>query len=515
MNSQTNKIVNLSYLILNKIIRYLNDNIDIICFSLVCKRWYNDRDKYLIFNTDRINLFSLHNSTDTNQCYQHFKLPSYYNIFKKSIQLKMNCILTIGDENFSVKYDYFYDELNKLTSIPCNVSDIYIQFYDSLPKDEKEYLDRLLSESQSLTDLNGCSTLKYGLPKSIKSLSLIEFDEILVKGSLPNSLQELYIDDIYQEILPGVLPDGLLSVTLDRYHYEILPGLLPNGLEKLSLEGYHLEIQPGVFPSSLKSLSLLSYERNSIDSTSWEDSIEMKSYFPISWFQAISSLSNLQTLILDFKYKKQEANIFNLKYLSPNIVSLVIKIPNIVLKGTMPTSLKRINLGEFRFKIDEIFPETNQYHLESFEYRNNCFIPMPPNIKINNLSVSGESKQSTIALPSGVRSIFLNIKWSGSKKKKIVFSDNDVTDQTSRRSLKLLRLPTFIEGPPKFELPNTIEYLDIGYNELDDISEFIPSTLKTLVFSVQSNININIPNDFEYEHSFKLVSNLKDQLFKP
>ncbi|EFA75844.1 hypothetical protein PPL_10899 [Heterostelium album PN500] len=107
MNNQTDKIVNLSHLILNKIISYLDDNIDRICFSLVCKRWYNDRDKYLIFNTDSINLFKLKN-TVINQNHKQFKLPSYHNIFLKSIRSKTDCTLLIGKAKYYHSYDYHF-----------------------------------------------------------------------------------------------------------------------------------------------------------------------------------------------------------------------------------------------------------------------------------------------------------------------------------------------------------------------------------------------------------------------
>ncbi|EFA75779.1 hypothetical protein PPL_10834 [Heterostelium album PN500] len=90
----------------NMCVSFLKDNIDIICFSLVCKRWYNDRDKYLIFNTDNINIFSV-NTNDINQNHNHFKLPSYNNIFMKSIQSKIDFTLVIGYNKYHI-YDYQY-----------------------------------------------------------------------------------------------------------------------------------------------------------------------------------------------------------------------------------------------------------------------------------------------------------------------------------------------------------------------------------------------------------------------
>ncbi|EFA75783.1 hypothetical protein PPL_10838 [Heterostelium album PN500] len=67
---------------------------------------------------------------------------------------------------------------------------------------------------------------------------------------------------------------------------------------------------------------------------------------------------------------------------------------------------------------------------------------------------------------------------SGSDENNINFGFDGDNDQTC--SLRELRLPTFIDGPPKFKLPTTIEYLDIGNNDLDDILHLLPPTLNTL-----------------------------------
>ncbi|EFA75812.1 hypothetical protein PPL_10867 [Heterostelium album PN500] len=549
----------------NKKLFIENDNIDIICFSLVCKRWYNERDKYLIFNTDLINLFALKN-TNIYQNNEHFKLPSYHNIFLKSIQSKMNCKLVLSKSLYQYqKYDYHYgkltvlmynyeDDSRKLKSIPSNVSTIY-----NYTENIQENIYRLLSESQSVTKFDGCGTLKYGLPKSIKSIRFkYDFDEPLVKGSLPNSLEVLKFNaPIEQEIPPGVLPDGLVKLTLTNYEFVIPPGVLPNGLYKLNLDsceyeippgvlpyglrklnlssyqyevrpgvlpsgllelilgckheiqagvlpnglqkftldGYQYEIQPGVLPSSLKHFSLCDTPLNddlqyTIDSTTFEDSVLMKSCLPISWLQAISSLSNLQSLdIYVPKHNRQDITVFNVNYLPRTLESLYLRLQSkdSVLKGTMPTSLRIFHLDHCQFKVDEIFPETKQYYFEVFDFGNDNILPIPSNIKIDTLFISGEPRESTISLPSRIRSISLFMEVSGSNENIFDFGN---TDQTC--SLKELRLPTFKEGAPKVKLPNTIEYMDIGKNFLDDL-HLIPPTLNTLVFRNLSKINNTVP----------------------
>ncbi|EFA77924.1 hypothetical protein PPL_08568 [Heterostelium album PN500] len=488
MNNQKDKIVNLSHLILNKIISYLDDNIDRICFSLVCKRWYNDRDKYLIFNIDSTDLFTL-NTTDFKQYHKHFKLQSYHNIFIKSIQSKTDCSLYIGYKNYD-NLDYHYDD--------------------------QEYLYRLISESQSVTTLNGCSTLKYGLPKSIRSLTFNNFDEPLVKGSLHNSLEVLDFQDFNQEILPGVLPDGLRKLTLNSYQYEIQAGVLPCGLREFiltcydfeikagvlpvgllefSLESsisYQYDIQPGVLPLSLEYLSLDSYEapEDPVTVQPPPSRVDLQysseSCLPISWLQAISSLAKLQTLSVYFQYQVggEDATIFNINYLPRTLKSFNFIMSGTVLRGTFPTSLKKYYIGVCQFT-DELFPRTLQYHLASLEYENKILLPIPSNISIDELIMRGDSNEPKITLPSCVKKIkFYLTNTSG----KII----DFDDQSC--ALRELHLLNFQGGLPQVNLPNTIELLDLGWNDLNETLHLVPSSVKTLIFSKQSEINITIPN---------------------
>ncbi|EFA75764.1 FNIP repeat-containing protein [Heterostelium album PN500] len=531
MNNQTDKIVNLSHLILNKIISYLDDNIDIICFSLVCKRWYKDRDKYLLFNTDSIDLFSL-NTTDINQNHKHFNLPSYQNTFMKSVQSKTDCLLVIGYKTYH-NYDYHFDDARNLKSIPSNVSVVSLDT-DIVIQQNQEYLYRLLSESQSVTMLKGCRTLKYGLPKSIKSIEFHNFNEPLVQGSLPNSLEVLdFGRGFKQEILPGVLPNALRTLTLNNYDYEIqpgvlpvgllefslnfynfllkpgvlpvgllkcylysynfeiIPGVLPQGLLNFSLEssnGYQYQMQPGVFPSSIEFLSFENYSQPNQEDLQYS----AESCLPISWLQEISTLPNLQSLFIYFPYQEGDGNtIFNVNYLPPTIKSFDFIVPRTILRGTMPTSLKKFYFEDYTFK-DEIFPETSQYHLELLEYENKIIHAIPSNIKINEIIVRGNSKEQKITIPSGVGKIKFYIDWSNSNGKIMDFDDNGATNDQSC-SLRELCVFSF-KDRPKVNLPNTIELLDLGWSDLNETLDLVPSSVRTLVYKYQSHINITIPN---------------------
>ncbi|EFA75778.1 hypothetical protein PPL_10833 [Heterostelium album PN500] len=442
------------------------------------------------------------------------------------------------------------DDLRCLKSIPSNVTTVYVTTKYDLEADQ-EYLYRLILESQSVTVLNGCNTLKYGLPKSIKSIIFNNFNEPLFKGSLPNTLEIINFEDRFfkQEILPGVLPVGLHKLYLNnyqhliqagvlpvglrvlslfKYQHEILPGILPVGLKRLSLSFYGFEIKPGVLPDGLREFSFgssfgfqydiqpgvlpSSLEYLSIDSfnppvepveTNLEDlQYSGKSFLPISWLQAISSLSNLQSLsIYIFHEVGHDNTIFNVNYLPPTLKTFYFTLRGTALRGTMPTSLKSIYL-DCQYNINEIYPETKKYHLEFMECENNIIKLIPSNIKIDELIIRGESREPKITLPTGFGKIKLSFILTDLKDSTIEFGREDTIDH-SLCSLRELHLPTFKDGPPKIvKLPNTIEYLNIGNNDLNDILHLIPSSLNTLVFDKQSEINISISN------TIKSITNL-------
>ncbi|EFA74919.1 hypothetical protein PPL_11953 [Heterostelium album PN500] len=493
-SNQIDKIfVNLSHLILNKIISYLDENIDRICFSLVCKRWFNDRDKYLIFNTDYICINS-NNNNDITHNHKLFKLPSYNNIFNKSIQSKTDCSLFIGATRFLFGvYDFYYDKYTDLKSIPSYISMI------TLPSEisDIEYFYQLLLESQSVTTLNGCHTLRYGLPKTIKTLSFSHrFNELLVKGSLPSSLEVLgFHNSFKQAIQAGVLPEGLLEFNLYSidYQFEFQPGVFPSSLKTLNLFYYRNTIKAGVLPENLECLYY------SGECTSLKDGVLPKSLkklvnVPMTWLQAISSLPNLE--IIHFFQIKKVISTLNLDLLPPSLK--VLKFKQFKLIGTMPTSIKSLCIVECEFQFEEIFPETLQYHFESLQYLSDRILSIPPNVKIDKLIINGsiDQKNCSLSLPSGISSTRLDMTLDQGDG----FLRIDGNDQTT---LKELRLP-YSDIQPRAFIPNTIKELDIGDNSLIYCLDLIKSidSIKTLMFSKFPKIEIISPE------SFKTINNI-------
>ncbi|EFA74916.1 hypothetical protein PPL_11950 [Heterostelium album PN500] len=471
----SDKIVNLSHLILNKIISHLDQNIDRICFSFACKRWFNDRDKYLIFNTDNICINS-DNNNDITQNHKHFLLPSYNNIYLKTIQTKTDCSLYFGykDTHTKFRYDFFYDS-------------------------ELKCLHRLLNESQSLTTLIGCCTLKYGLPTTIKTIMFhSSFNEKLVRGSLPSSLEVVdFGDNFDQEIPPGVLPEGLLVFTINNRHYqhEIQPGVFPSSIKTINLINYSMPIKAGVLPTNLDNLRYTYGVERPLELPKSLKYLEICG--PNTSLKRLSLLTNLQTLLVhQFNNGKPTLDI---NCLPPTIRELEFK--RYRLKGTMPTSIRRIFMEECEFQFNEIFPETLQYYFEVFKYSIATIVSIPSNIKIVHLEVYGSSNEPIISLPSGIESIYLSGQLNNEKEHLLDCDGDRGVGGPSDKPVLLreLRLPLFKKVKPNFNLPHTVEVLDVGMNDLNDILPVVPSTptIKTLGFSKQSAINIIIPNNIK------------------
>ncbi|EFA86818.1 hypothetical protein PPL_00623 [Heterostelium album PN500] len=315
----------------------------------------------------------------------------------KSIQSKTNCKLDIGSKSsqYSI-YDYHYDDIKKLNSIPSNVSNIYISTDDGT-----EYLHTLISASQSVTMLVGCRTFKYGLPVPLRYLQLdYNFDEPLLyleddsnqeipPGVLPDLLRTITLYSYPYEIPQGVLPKSLHTINLYSYQYDILPGALPNGLRKLSLYHYHNEIQLNLLPNSLRTINLYSYQH------------EIRPCV-------------LPNGVLEFNLHSHEYDI------RPGVLPdglqkiTIIKYKHEIQPGVLPSSLKILF-------VDEIFPETMRYHLEVLEFKKHIMPQIPSNIKIDKLKLTAELGKSVISLPSGVKSINFFMDLSNSKDKIIDF----------------------------------------------------------------------------------------------
>ncbi|EFA76631.1 actin related protein 2/3 complex [Heterostelium album PN500] len=280
------------------------ENIDRICFSLVCKRLYNERDKYLSFNTDSINIGGCDN-VFIQYNHPHFKLPSYDSTLRRSIQSKNDCNLYISsDIDISLNdFSFRYKNIKTLESIPTFITNLIISVKVHR-EDESEHIYKLLSKSESVRQLIGCHTLKYGLPKSLESLVFThDFNEPLVRGSLPNGLKSLHFGVRFnQPLQKGILPESLSSLAFcgGAFQHVFEPGMLPSSLKTLFLTEYTQTFKMGALPHHLEFLSY-SGARTVLAKGILPTTIHTLRMAPDIWIQGDLDLPNLKDLRLTFR----------------------------------------------------------------------------------------------------------------------------------------------------------------------------------------------------------------------
>ncbi|EFA80735.1 hypothetical protein PPL_06321 [Heterostelium album PN500] len=391
--NKENVLVNLPIIILGYIVNRVHDNIDRICLSLVCKRWFEERNKYLLFNTDTINL--LENQNVSNRCH----LKSYQYIYSKSLELKNDVTFYIGNKYFfSGKYDYYHDHLlSKEDSIQRNVSTIILDNIERMNLDfdllkdahiDADLLYKMISNS-NVTKLYGCRTLKSKLPDQISDLSFYHrFNEQLTNESLPLNIKHIAMCRYYDKPIGlGVLPDGLESITFGYlYNLPIEKDTLPTSLKSLAINSESIKLLDSL-PPNLEVLILSGGVPKPIDSNFLPITIRSLQYISVYWLPYLANLPNLTSILLfdilmpvvDCEFPP---NLTDLVFASKYVISvpmppLISHLNNFQLEvGPLPASVKHLILDNFQSIIPGSIPKS----LESLEllnlYRQDKEIPI-------------------------------------------------------------------------------------------------------------------------------------------
>ncbi|EFA77174.1 hypothetical protein PPL_12382 [Heterostelium album PN500] len=343
----TSVIVGFSHLLLSKITGYLDDNVDRICFSLVCKRWFHDRDSYLMFNTDELKL-------KYSYC-KRFYLRSYQSIYEKSLkQVKESSLYINEHDSISAIHDYSFT----------------IGIY----------------QATNIRKMIGCTTLEYGLPPNLTHLSFSQnFNEPLFQGCFPSSLKKIKFNlGFSQSIPPDVLPSQLEKLVIDNDQVTIEPGLFPSSLTILKLPSTEHTLQPGSIPPNLEYLE-----------------ITIKTV-PTTWIPAIRYLSNLTTLLF-FNARSSAVGNVDLSQLPPTLTTLRFHSVYNLTSAVHP-SIKQLDISFCNYDINEIFPTSNKYHFHQLS----TTLPHDNSkawkrLKIDKLVVCSLSPQKPIhSIPKGI-----------------------------------------------------------------------------------------------------------------
>ncbi|EFA80615.1 hypothetical protein PPL_06554 [Heterostelium album PN500] len=483
MNNNDNRLVNLSHLILSKIINYIDDNVDRIVFTLVCKRWFNERHKYLSFKTDHIININKCNVNQDSMC-----LKSYKSIYIDSFKHKNNYYLHVirGD---TIDYKMTPEQLIEINEIPPKFSAIAIDIDSSDATCYEMY--RLISRSQ-VTTLERCRTLRYRLPENLTNISFISFNEPLLPGYLPQHLKSLeFAHGFNQPIKKGDLPNTLEILNLgDDFKQAIEPGVLPSSLKVLKYYGGHI-LKVGSLPPNLEEFYFLGNTVPIDDGVLPLTLCEVKA--PLSWLPSIKSLSNIKSLIL---YQCDIDSTIDLSYLPCSLTKLAISQRRRKrLISTMPPSIKHLDLTHLSYNIDEIFKDRSQYHFEYLKldgYKPDSL----DNLKIDDLELDLSNPfkykvESIIDIPEGIE--ILQIRNGGD-----LYLDFEVIPSTVKRLI--LDYSSTFKFNSNETLPSGLQELAVDLDDWNEDltlfpSDVLPPSLQSLTIPAMLLPQPRIPNN--------------------
>ncbi|GAM19153.1 hypothetical protein SAMD00019534_023280, partial [Acytostelium subglobosum LB1] len=269
------------------------DNLDRLCFTLTCKLWFEQRDRYLVLHTSDTFLFSAYYYANSPL----FKFNSYRMALCRSLEKHGG----LFDQEVSnqpmdtpiyayVNYLYFSNTFNyplpKLW-IPGSITTLRFGFSFNHPllEDTLPFGLRTLAFGNSFNqriipgtlptslrklafgnDFN--KPLEFGaIPNGVETISFGNcYDEPLVAGTLPSSTKHLCFGNNFdQDVLPSVLPKSIVSLKFGYYFNRSLSGgVLPPQLKSLRVDrGFKKELMQKDLPESITKLRYV-YHKNSL-----------------------------------------------------------------------------------------------------------------------------------------------------------------------------------------------------------------------------------------------------------
>ncbi|EFA75746.1 hypothetical protein PPL_10800 [Heterostelium album PN500] len=505
-NNSTHKLVNLPHILLSNIVDNLKDNIDKICFSLVCKRWFDNRNRYLLFNTKNFYCNYKDRSKITMNSYRSL-------IFESLNQKKQRTMFVTKDKNYIYHYDYTidYDSIESIDEIDQNIVKVIESREMILREDSDKLYTRLyeLIGKSNVTGLRKCMTLKYGIPMNITSLAFsYYFNEALFKGCFPPNLKKLkFVGQFNQVIEVGVLPDTLESLEIGHLNQILEPGVLPTSLKILRITGSAPDnyLKVGSLPPNLEEFIQNGAYIN-IDSNVLPNSLITLGKVPLPWMKSIKPLENLRSLMV-----RRSTGCLDLSDLPQSLTRLDIFHSLSVLKS-LPTSIKHLNIAYSEYDIDELFPDRSLYHFESLQvspFKQESLDGLDiKRLLMEDDSVGEENSLATLrVIPFGVETLDIDVQCN--------FKFNQNSLPSSLKTLNVYHMNSFIH--PGI-IPNSVNHLIIQVPRCDiHIAEgILPDSvqnieLKQVVFPTSSIVD-NISFE-DYNFNKCSIRKLDDQYY--
>ncbi|EFA80698.1 hypothetical protein PPL_06282 [Heterostelium album PN500] len=455
-NNKDNIFVNLPLLLIGNIINKTK-NIDKICFAFVCKRFFDLREKYMLFDSKTISLK-----------YEHLYLNSFKSIYKESLQSKDNCNLYINFEKYYININKTKDE-----SILSNVSSV------ELGKHNTHRISKMLHNS-NVKKFKYCETLQYPLPSSLKKLSFGDvFNKDLDRESFPDGIEVIrFGENFSKSIEPGVLPVSLKKISFGPvYEAPLVSGSLPPRLEILKYSSS--PITTNILPHTLRALK----------------------FVPISWLPLIKELPNLEVLHFDDSDNQYVVQV-DLSEIPKSVTDLAF-LSDYTLTSALPLTIKKFTVDNQKlFIYEEVFPPTVNYQLDSMELSMNIF-SLPSNVKVKKMTivtyslklVAGQIKEA-----NGIESLDI------CHCQRYYFNEGFLPSTVKELKISVSSIKREVT------LPETLETMIlVNSNRSNSKKLIIPRSVKTVVIQPESDLNLDmipptvnqifISKKFKYHHS--------------
>ncbi|EFA75341.1 hypothetical protein PPL_11417 [Heterostelium album PN500] len=356
--------IKLPFLLLNKIIRELDEDIDRICFTLVCKRWFEYRDKYLWFNCLHLKQEIGHFDIEKNQ---YFSLNSFKDQFQRSFDVQSDCSLLVKETIVNIPFesgwlrpvsiiDFEKYELKsshtKLIVVGSTATDFTLVNKDNIER---------LSKS-NVNSIHFCRTFDIQdyepLPSNITEI--ISYSDIKM-SHLPLQLERLaYTGKIHQKVQISQLPQSLKFLSLPKGQ-SCSNEAFPSNLEVLRVYNIVKESSIIELPATLKHLKTTGYWLKKIHSLTLLQSLKLKVdnntvFMPGDIPQSVTRLK-LSKVYGDLKSIRSNDIPKGVKYIKlfgrnwngdptsiPSTVENIGMRPGCVLSGALPPTIKSMNI---------------------------------------------------------------------------------------------------------------------------------------------------------------------------
>ncbi|EFA83132.1 hypothetical protein PPL_03922 [Heterostelium album PN500] len=216
----------LPHILLTKIVRQLENNLDRICLSLVCRKFYDERDSYLSFNSDFI-----------AKCTPFANQPV---MFSRSYQKQFN-----DQINSEPKNSLLFISSSEIQPFG---SGAFNQIFNDNSIEKIYFADNFKWDLNLYTKLIGNS--------NVKTIQLgWNFNDSIPPSSIPSNIETIIFGfNFNKELEVGSLPPNLKKIIFEGYFNKVFqPGVLPNSLEEIRFGShYQMEFIVGSLPANLK-----------------------------------------------------------------------------------------------------------------------------------------------------------------------------------------------------------------------------------------------------------------------